>query len=128
LSTREDILPAEALDLLKVTQSSVPPMDSRTIAEQLRRELGKRPSQLFRRFDERAFAAASLGQVHRATLPNGDEVAVKIQYPGVEKTVDQDLMNLKLLLKTLESIVRDVMRQRVKTDTIYAELAERLRE
>ena len=128
LSMRHDLLPGEALDVLKATQSSVPPMSYAMISEQIRRELGKKPEQLYRSFDQTAFAAASLGQVHRARLKDGREVAVKVQYPGVEHTVDQDLKNLKLLLKTLGAIARDMMRQKIDVDTIYVELEARLKE
>jgi predicted unusual protein kinase regulating ubiquinone biosynthesis (AarF/ABC1/UbiB family) len=128
LSTREDILPGEALKVLSLTQASVPPMDYATISDQIRRELGKKPEQIFVRFDREAFAAASLGQVHRATLKSGEQVAVKIQYPGVEQTVDQDLKNLKLLLSTLKAIAHDLMRQKIDVRTLYAELEERLSE
>jgi predicted unusual protein kinase regulating ubiquinone biosynthesis (AarF/ABC1/UbiB family) len=128
LSTRGDLLPNDALDILKSTQSSVPPMEYRVIAQQIRRELGKAPEQLFANFETDAFAAASLGQVHRARLKDGTEVAVKIQYPGVDAAVEQDLGNLKLLLRALQAIAGDVMRQKIDTKTIYAELDERLRE
>ncbi|HYB89837.1 MAG TPA: AarF/ABC1/UbiB kinase family protein [Candidatus Binataceae bacterium] len=128
LSMRHDLLPGEALDVLRVTQSSVPPMSYATITEQIRREIGKRPEAVFRSFDQTAFAAASLGQVHRARLRDGREVAVKVQYPGVENTVAQDLQNLKLLLRTLQAIGRDVMRQKIDTAVIYRELEERLKE
>ncbi len=128
LSMRQDLLPGEALDVLRATQSSVPPMSYATIADQIRREIGKRPDQLFRRFDQTAFAAASLGQVHRATTRDGREVAVKVQYPGVENTVEQDLGNLKLLLMTMQAIGRDVMRQKIDCGAVYKELEERLRE
>ena len=128
LSTRTDLLPGDALDILKATQSSVPPMDYPLIAKQIRRELSKSPEQLFASFEREAFAAASLGQVHRARLKNGQEVAVKIQYPGVDATVEQDLGNLKLLLRTLQAIAGDIMRQKIDTKTIFSELAERLRE
>lgn len=128
LSVREDILPGEALDILKATQSSVPPMDYKVIAQQIRREFSKSPEQLFASFDPNAFAAASLGQVHRARLKSGEEVAVKIQYPGIDATVEQDLGNLKLLLRTLQTIAGDLMRQKIDTKMIYAELEERLRE
>jgi predicted unusual protein kinase regulating ubiquinone biosynthesis (AarF/ABC1/UbiB family) len=103
-------------------------MDYKVIAQQIRRELGKAPEQLFASFETDAFAAASLGQVHRARLKDGTEVAVKIQYPGVEAAVEQDLGNLKLLLRALQAIAGDVMRQKIDTKTIYAELDERLRE
>ncbi len=128
LSMRQDLLPGEALDVLKATQSSVPPMNYSTISDQIRREIGKRPEQLFAKFDQTAFAAASLGQVHRATTRAGIEVAVKVQYPGVEKTVEQDLGNLKMLLMTLQAIGRDVMRQKIDCNAVYKELEERLRE
>jgi predicted unusual protein kinase regulating ubiquinone biosynthesis (AarF/ABC1/UbiB family) len=128
LSTRADLMPVEAIDILKVTQSNVPPMDYKLIARQLRSELGKAPEQLFASFETEAFAAASLGQVHRARLKSGEEVAVKIQYPGVDATVEQDLSNLKLLLRALQAVAGDLMRQKIDTKTIYAELEERLRE
>jgi predicted unusual protein kinase regulating ubiquinone biosynthesis (AarF/ABC1/UbiB family) len=128
LSMRQDLLPGEALDVLRATQSSVPPMSYATISEQMRREFGKRPEALFASFEQTAFAAASLGQVHRARLRDGAEVAVKIQYPGVEDSVEDDLGNLKLLLKTLQAIGRDVMRQKIDTEAVYGELEERLRE
>ncbi|HEY6418602.1 MAG TPA: AarF/ABC1/UbiB kinase family protein [Candidatus Binataceae bacterium] len=128
LSMRRDLLPGEALDVLRATQSNVPPMSYATIAEQIRKEIGKRPEALFRTFDQTAFAAASLGQVHRGRLRDGTEVAVKVQYPGVEDTVEQDLQNLKVLLSTLQALGRDVMRQQIDTRSIYNELAERLTE
>src|SRR6266481_1227194 len=78
LSMREDLLPGAAIDILRATQASVPPMDYPLIAQQIRREFGKSPDQLFARFEREAFAAASLGQVHRARLKNGEEVAIKI--------------------------------------------------
>src|SRR5579885_2381483 len=127
LSMRSDLLPAEAVDILKATRSSVPPMDFATIAEQVRRELGHRPEQLFAYFEPEAFAAASLGQVHRARLRNGDEVAVKIQYPGVADAVEQDLGNVKLLLRTFQAIAGAVMRKKIDTRTVYREPEERLR-
>src|SRR6266481_8167081 len=95
LSIRKDLLPGEALDVLRATQSNVPPMNYATISEQIRKEIGKRPEAIFKSFDQTAFAAASLGQVHRAVMRDGVDVAVKIQYPGVEDTVEQDLQNLK---------------------------------
>jgi predicted unusual protein kinase regulating ubiquinone biosynthesis (AarF/ABC1/UbiB family) len=128
LSTRGDLLPGSAIDILKATQWDVPPMDYALISQQLRRELGKPPERLFASFETTAFAAASLGQVHRARLKSGEEVAVKIQYPGVDRTVEQDLSNLKLLLRTLQTVASDLMRQKIDTKTIYAELQERLLE
>ena len=66
--------------------------------------------------------------MHRAVTRDGLDVAVKIQYPGVEDTVEQDLQNLKLLLRTLQALGHDVMRQKIDTAAVYEELEERLRE
>lgn len=128
LSMRDDILPAEALKVLSVVQSQVPPMDYAEIRAQVKRELGKYPEDLFDSFEEEAFAAASLGQVHRATLRNGADVVVKVQYPGVDETVEQDLRNIKALLHTFTLIGRDVMRQKIDQSDVYRELEERLHE
>ncbi|MGH7907764.1 MAG: AarF/UbiB family protein, partial [Candidatus Binataceae bacterium] len=72
LSMRSDLLPDEAIDVLKATRSSVPPMDYGMISDQIKREFGKRPEQLYSNFEPEAFAAASLGQVHRAHLKDGE--------------------------------------------------------
>src|SRR5262249_7958591 len=92
-------------------------------------ELGAPPEKLFASFEPEAFAAASLGQVHRATLRSGEEVVVKIQYPGVEKTVKSDLQNAKALIKALKLVARDVMRNRgMDYRGVYDELKTRMEE
>jgi predicted unusual protein kinase regulating ubiquinone biosynthesis (AarF/ABC1/UbiB family) len=128
LSMRSDLLPPAALEVLSAVQSSVPPMSPEVIRAQIERELGAPPERLFARFEPEAFAAASLGQVHRAVLPSGEEVVVKIQYPGVEDTVRQDLQNVRALLQVLARVGRDVMRQKIDPRELYLELEERLRE
>jgi len=128
LSMRGDLLPSEVIDVLSVVQSSLPPMDYALIREQLKTELGAWPERLFTHFEPEAFAAASLGQVHRARLRNGRQVVVKIQYPGVDKTVEQDLKNMQALLRVLTLLTRDVLRQPFEMDEIYAEMAARLHE
>jgi len=128
LSMRHDLLPAEVLDILSVVQSDVPPMPFEMIRAQIVRELGKPPEKLFASLDEQAFAAASLGQVHRGRLSSGEEIVVKVQYPGVEDTVAQDLKNVKALLHTFTLIARDVLRQPVDVGEVYHELDERLGE
>lgn len=128
LSMRTDILPSEVVNILSVVQSSVPAMDYDLIREQVKAELGKYPEQLFHNFERDAFAAASLGQVHRARLKNGEEVVVKVQYPGVDKTVVQDLKNMKALLQVLTLITRDVLRQKFDASELYQEMEERLYE
>jgi predicted unusual protein kinase regulating ubiquinone biosynthesis (AarF/ABC1/UbiB family) len=128
LSMRDDLFPAQALDVLASAHASAPPMPYRVIREQIRRDLGKPPERIFASFEREAFAAASLGQVHRAELPSGVPVVVKVQYPGIEGTVAQDLENLRALLQILTRIGRDVMRQRIDTASVYRELEERLHE
>jgi predicted unusual protein kinase regulating ubiquinone biosynthesis (AarF/ABC1/UbiB family) len=128
LSMRTDILPTEVVSVLSVVQSSVPPMDYNLIREQIKSELGKAPEHLFKHFEREAFAAASLGQVHRARLKGGEDVVVKVQYPGVDKTVVQDLKNVKALLHVFTLITRDVLRQKFDASELYQEMEERLYE
>lgn len=109
LSMRDDLFPTQAIDVLSVVQSSVPPMDYQLIRQRIEDELGDTPENLFAAFEPEAFAAASLGQVHRATLHSGEDVVVKVQYPGVEKTVKSDLQNAKTLIRTLKLLARDMM-------------------
>jgi predicted unusual protein kinase regulating ubiquinone biosynthesis (AarF/ABC1/UbiB family) len=128
LSMRGDLFPAEALEVLSVVQSSVPPMPWERVRRVLTEELGAPPEERFGRFEHEAFAAASLGQVHRAELRDGAPVAVKVQYPGVAETVRQDVRNVKALLRVFAGIARDVMRQDVDPDELAVELEERLDE
>lgn len=128
LSMRSDLFPTEVLEVLSVVQSAVPPMEYVLIKKQLKRELGKEPRRLFKRFEKKAFAAASLGQVHHAELPGGERVVVKVQYPGVDETVEQDLQNLSGVLQICALVLRDVLRQNFDADEVYAELEARLRE
>jgi predicted unusual protein kinase regulating ubiquinone biosynthesis (AarF/ABC1/UbiB family) len=65
----------------------------------LRSELGREPDQLFAEFEREPLAAASLGQVHAARLADGREVVVKVQYPGVEKALENDLANASTLVR-----------------------------
>jgi predicted unusual protein kinase regulating ubiquinone biosynthesis (AarF/ABC1/UbiB family) len=128
LSTRTDLLPPEALDRLAVVQSQVPPMEWTRVRAVVVEELGAPPEERFVRFETEAFAAASLGQVHRAWLRDGTAVAVKIQYPGVAETVRQDLKNIRALVKAVTAIVRDVMRQDFDREEVVRELEARLQE
>jgi predicted unusual protein kinase regulating ubiquinone biosynthesis (AarF/ABC1/UbiB family) len=93
-----DMLPREIAETLEKLHAEAPPMHYSLIREMLSNELNGDPAQVFASFETEAFAAASLGQVHRATLKSGEEVAVKIQYPGIARTIDADLRNLSALL------------------------------
>ena len=128
LSMRQDLFPAEALEVLSVVQSSVPPMPWAKVRRVLAAELGGPPEERFASIEHEAFAAASLGQVHRAELRGGRPVVVKVQYPGVAATVHQDIKNVRALVRVFDSIARDVMRQDVDSKEVVRELEERLAE
>jgi len=95
----KDLLPAEFAQSLESLQKNSPPMPFSLIKRQIQRELKAEPETLFSSFSEEPFAAASIGQVHRATTVDGREVIVKVQYPGVEESCDSDLKHLKRILK-----------------------------
>jgi predicted unusual protein kinase regulating ubiquinone biosynthesis (AarF/ABC1/UbiB family) len=128
LSMRQDLFPAEALEVLSVVQSSVPPMPWTKVRRVLTSELGAPPEERYASIEHEAFAAASLGQVHRATLRGGMAVVVKVEYPGVADTVHQDIKNIRALVRVFDSIARDVMRQDVDSQDLVRELEERLAE
>jgi ubiquinone biosynthesis protein len=90
-STRSDIIPPDLVRELEKLQDTVPPTPFALIQEQVEKELQKPLHDVFPTFDETPVASASLGQVHFATLPGGEEVAVKVFRPGVDKLIDSDL-------------------------------------
>lgn len=98
LANFPDIAPREFVDTLERLHFDAPPMHWSLLREMVHNELGDDPENLFASFDKQAFAAASLGQVHGARLNSGDEVAVKIQYPGIARSISSDFRNLMLFL------------------------------
>jgi len=101
LSLQAHTLPEPYLRRLADLQWEAPPMHGTLMRMQFRNEMGKDPEEIFESFDREPFAAASLGQVHRATLKSGEMVAVKIQYPGIARSIDSDFSNLKTMLSTI---------------------------
>src|SRR6516164_3787043 len=93
LANFPDIVPREFVQTLEQLHFDAPPMHWSLFREMVCNELGDDPENVFASFDKRAFAAASLGQVHRARLKTGEEVAVKIQYPGIARTIREDFRN-----------------------------------
>ncbi len=96
--TRSDIFPPAYIRSLSRLQDQVPPRPFAVIRETVEAELGRPLDQAFSRFDAAPLAAASLAQVHRAALPDGREVAVKVQYPEVAGLVKLDVRNLRTLV------------------------------
>jgi 2-polyprenyl-3-methyl-5-hydroxy-6-metoxy-1,4-benzoquinol methylase len=99
-----DGLPPEARDALASLQQDVPPMAPSLAERVIREELGEPASRVFLDWDPRPAAAASIGQVHRAVLRDGREVAVKVQYPGVDKAIQHDLDNAEFLYGLFSSV------------------------
>jgi predicted unusual protein kinase regulating ubiquinone biosynthesis (AarF/ABC1/UbiB family) len=84
-SQYQDIFPPEVAKAITKLQRQAPAVPFTTIRQQIERELGKPLNQLFASMEETPFAAASIGQVHRAVLPDGQAVVVKVQYPNVDE-------------------------------------------
>ncbi|HSM89543.1 MAG TPA: AarF/ABC1/UbiB kinase family protein, partial [Desulfobacterales bacterium] len=100
LSTRPDLIPVEFTEELSKLQDSVPPFSFADAETIIQRELGAPASDVFDRIDTEPAASASIGQVHRARLKNGEEAAVKIQRPGIRAVIEVDL-EIMLHLATL---------------------------
>ncbi len=98
-SQYKDVFPPEVATALEKLQKDAPPMPYAQIRAQVERELKAPISELFSEFDETPFAAASIGQVHKATLLSGQKVVVKVQYPGVDENCDSDLKQVRMALK-----------------------------
>ncbi|MGH7071842.1 MAG: ABC1 kinase family protein [Acetobacteraceae bacterium] len=123
LSTVPDALPAEYAAELSELQANAPPMGWSFVRRRMAGELGSEWQQRFRSFGQQAAAAASLGQVHRAELPDGTAVACKLQYPDMPSVVEADLRQLKLAMALYRR-----MDNAIHQEEIYKELSERLRE
>lgn len=95
LSTRPDILPPNYIKALTALQANVPPVPWVAIEELLRQQLHQPIDAIFRNINQEPIAAGSIGQIHYATLVNGEEVAIKVQRPGIDIIVDQDISLIK---------------------------------
>ena len=103
-STHPDILPQEYCDALGELRTHARPLDFADVKAQIEGELGKPMEELFTEFDEQPLGSASIAQVHRAVLPAGEVVAVKVQRPGIVETVTNDLAILERLVEILELV------------------------
>jgi predicted unusual protein kinase regulating ubiquinone biosynthesis (AarF/ABC1/UbiB family) len=133
-----DIMPGPFVETFQRLHYDAPPMHWSLLKEMVYSELGGELEDRFASFEKQAFAAASLGQVHRGRLKSGEDVAVKIQYPGIARTIRQDFRNLFFFLfparfsrewENLRQQFED-LRIRLERETDYqqeAELQERVR-
>ena len=102
LSTRKDFIPVDISNDLEKLQDNVPPFEEPDIGVAIEKALGKKPEEIFRSLDSKPFASASVAQVHKAILKNGDKVVVKIVRSGIEKIILEDIQLLKWLAKLLQ--------------------------
>jgi predicted unusual protein kinase regulating ubiquinone biosynthesis (AarF/ABC1/UbiB family) len=123
LATIPGALPAEYAEELRQLQANAPAMGWPFVRRRMAAELGPDWERKFARFEHSAAAAASLGQVHRATGLDGRDLAVKLQYSDMASAVEADLNQLKLVFRIYERYERAV-----STEEIHAEIAARLRE
>lgn len=124
LSTRPDILPPEYIVELSRLLDSAPPARTADIVAIVEEELGRPVGELFAVFGEVPIASASIGQVHRAVLHDGTEVVVKVQRPGVQRTIETDLNILLAQARFLEARSETLRRYRIVN--VVEEFAEAL--
>lgn len=107
-SSRPDLLPAAYTGELASLQDRVPPQPAGVIEDAVARELGRPIAEVFSSFDREPVAAASIAQVHRATLRDGRDVAVKVQYPGIPALIEADLEALESIFDVIAGLEPDV--------------------
>ncbi len=107
LSTRYDIVPEEYINEMVKLQDQVPPFDYSEVKRIIEKEFGKSIEVIFLSFDPEPIAAASIGQVHRARLPGGEEVVVKVMRPGIERMIEIDLSILMSLARFAEKHIKE---------------------
>ena len=108
LSVRPDLIPLDLCYELSKLQDRVPPFDYEDVRKQIKESLGSYPDELFSTFDPVPFAAASLGQAHRAQLKTGENVVVKVQRPDIRKTIETDIDILYSLSYLANRYMQDV--------------------
>jgi predicted unusual protein kinase regulating ubiquinone biosynthesis (AarF/ABC1/UbiB family) len=122
-----EFLPPEYAEIYKQElaklRTSAPPMPWAKVSAVIEEEYGEPASEHFATFDHEAFAAASIGQVHRATLLDGREVAVKIQYPGVAEALESDMRNAGMMVRLAKALAPGL-----DAKAVAAELRERVME
>jgi predicted unusual protein kinase regulating ubiquinone biosynthesis (AarF/ABC1/UbiB family) len=125
LSSRVDLLPPEYIEELSLLQDEVPSVPFSEIRLAAEKELGGPLDGFYSAFSEAPLAAASLGQVHRATMHTGQSVAVKVQRPNIEEIVEADLSSLRYIVTWLERFTS--IRRRVDLSAVLVEFEDTLR-
>ncbi len=126
LSTRPDIVPPDIVAELRSLQDDVRPFPFSEVEQTIREDLGQPIERLFTEFDETPLAAASIGQVHRATLPNGRDVVVKVQRPNAPKQIEADLSLLYQAARLAKERIRAL--DFIDTNDIVDEFARSIRQ
>ena len=126
LSTRPDIVPPDIVFELKALQDDVTPFAYEDVEQVVREDLGLTIEQLFLEFDREPVAAASIGQVHRAVLPNGKRVVVKVQRPDAPRQIEADIELLYQAAKLVRERVRAL--QFIDTVAVVDEFARAIRQ
>lgn len=129
LSLELDVFPASVRQELEKSYNQVPPINRALVRKIITSNLGKAPEEVFQSFDSKAFAAASLGQVHSAVAKSGEHLAIKIQYPGIKDTIQNDIRMVKAVLKPLPEyeLILPVLEEiecRLLEETDYVQEAE----
>ena len=128
LSLETDILPEKYRKELAKSYYQVPPLNRALMRKVIIQELGQTPEQVFQTFESNAFAAASLGQVHQAMSFQGEKLAVKVQYPGIEHTIGSDIRMIKQLTRPMKEhaeikLVLEEIEARLVEETDYTKEA-----
>lgn len=126
LSTRNDILPEDYCAELKKLQDKVPPFPDEDAKAMIKEELGKSTDELFQSFSDKPVACASIAQVYKATLPNGEVVAIKIRRPNIEKKIQSDLAIMEDLSRLLEKYVQEA--RAIRPTALVKEFGRQLRQ
>jgi len=119
----DEDMPATFRAAMGRLQHNAPPMSPELASSVIAAELGGAPERVFAKWDAWPFAAASIGQVHRAITKDGKAVAVKVQYPGIARSITSDLRNVGLLRRVVSAAFPGM-----DTQSFIEELGERLRE
>src|SRR5207302_748015 len=132
LSLQTGVLPDEILTELATLQMEAPGMHTSLVRVQIKGSLGREPEEIFKNFTTEPFAAASLGQVHHAITREGQRVAVKIQYPGIRRAIENDFRLFRTFAKPAQAsghipkLAIDEIEKQIVAETDYVREADNI--